>query len=167
MILDTRPQRGRAMSQPNKGLQAESNPTPFQPFPERGRGRPTASDAPPLDRAAGVRAMCDILCDPVVPDDDKYMALTTLGDMLFPDRPIFRDMTNASDWPPSPEDVDGVLGTFRGAADAAGHQGSSEEPFLTAIACIEWALGRQPTVSVPCYVAGIIEQVTGVKPGEE
>jgi len=124
--------------------------------------RVTAVYSPPcpektMPKLDPVRAMCRILTDKKVDDDDKFMALTTLAEALFPDRPIFRDISDASDWPPSPEEIDAAIAEFKSMANTAGHQGSSEEPYWACVACIEWALGRPSTADyVPCFVAATL-----------
>ena len=53
---------------------------------------------------------------------------------------------------PTDAEIDTAIEALRGHAFAAGCQGSSEEPWEAAIACIEWASGRSKTVSVPFYL---------------
>jgi hypothetical protein len=147
------------------GLQANPRPAQMEPFPER----PAPSPFPEPEGAAEadpIRAMCDILCDKSVDDDDKYAALTTLADALFPDKPIFRDITDASAWPPSPEEIDAVVAAFHQAANNC-MSDEGAEPFQAARACIEWVLGRSSTGYIPHFVSSIIVDVTGVMPGEE
>jgi len=126
--------------------------------------RVTAVYSPPqpektMPKLDPVRVMCRILMDKKVDLDDKYMVLTTLAETLFPDRPIFRDISDASDWPPSPEEIDAVIARFAARADVAGHQGSDDGPYWACVACIEWALGRPSTAEwVPCYVSNTIEE---------
>jgi len=110
-----------------------------------------------------VGSVCAILTDPEADDDDKFMALTTLADALFPDKPIFRDITDASDWPPPPpppppppEAIDAAIVEFRRVANAC-ITDEGAEPFQVAIACIEWALGRPHTGHVPGYFAKVLK----------
>ena len=55
--------------------------------------------------------------------------------------------------PPSSEEIDAVIETFRSKAGVAAHQGASTAPFWAVIAAIEWTLGRPSTAEwVPGYV---------------
>jgi hypothetical protein len=152
-----------------------TNPTQLYPFPERKSKIPPSPDPfagsetveeEPFDLNACVRELCLILSDPVTTEEEKYSALTTIGDALFPDRPIFRDITDASAWPPSPEEIDAVVAAFHQAANNC-MSDEGAEPFQAARACIEWALGRLSTGYIPHFVSSIIVDVTGVMPGEE
>lgn len=105
-------------------------------------------------KAYTVMAMCHVLMNEKIGSDDKFLALTTLAETLFPDKPIFQDIADALDSPPSSEEIDAAIAEFASMANIAGHQGSDEGPFWAAVACIEWALGRPSTVDyVPCYVS--------------
>lgn len=118
----------------------------------------------PFDLNAAIRELCPILSDPTATEEEKYATLTTIGDALFPERPIFRDITDASVWPPSPEEIDAVLTEFRETATMGDKLGDGEgaDDSLGVIACIEWALGRPSSVPrIPHWIAIIIEQVTG------
>lgn len=114
----------------------------------------------PFDLNVAVRELCPILSDSTATEEEKYATLTTIGDALFPERPIFRDITDASVWPPSPEEIDAVVAAFQQEANnCISDEGA--EPFQAARACIEWALGRPSTGYIPCFVSNIIEQATG------
>lgn len=106
------------------------------------------------DFESSISDLYQVLLDSEATDDEKYAALTTVADILFPGKSIFRDITEASIWPPTPGMIDTAIDSFHSSAEALEHQGGDNEPFLAAIACIEWALGRSSTVKyIPCYIA--------------
>lgn len=141
-----RPFKGPAAEEPCGGSCSGPCGCPKGPRGEKG---PSGDEDP-------VGSMCAILTDPEVDDDDKFMALTTLAEALFPDKPIFRDITDASDWPPPPEVIDAAIVEFRRVANAC-ITDEGAEPFQAAAACIEWALGRPHTGHVPSYFARVFK----------
>jgi hypothetical protein len=62
---------------------------------------------------------------------------------------------------PTDAEIDTAIVALARAAHGAGCQGGSESPFKSAIACIEWAVGRPHTVGVPYYIAPFIGAKAG------